>query len=775
MEGRARLVLDYNTPANNPELIKWLQSVYKAHLKPYITIRECEPQEGFATKCPSHPPTIKEYQKAVERLMKAFRQENEKEKLPAVTVWGAWNEPDGAKNPFHHHPKQAALFWKVAQHAASSIFQKSRRYTVVAGEFEQYYPGYTKTYREAILGDHAFWAGKPHVWGLHDYQDLLRSGELGRYVTEDAKEFLGLGSKSLGHPHMWISEAGVELQNGEEQTPLAGEGEAELKRQRVAANDFLQLAKVAREIHGERPSEHVYQHIEWLYYYLYRSPTKAQRLKHYFDSALLEIEPAKPEYEEREAYCILALGKPACPARVGTGAPVAGATTSSASTVLLTVDPRGLLTKYFVTYGTSTAYGHVTSSGTITNDVGTQSETVGLSSVEPCRTYHYQAEAESSANEGTPSLGGDKTFETGGCEATAVSAGEFHACALLTSDGVDCWGSDYVGELGNGTTTPDSSIPVEVSGLSNATAVVAGGNDSCALLSTGHIDCWGENDYGQLGDSTTVNSSTPVAVSGITNGVAITTGGYASCVALSNGHVDCWGENAAGELGNGTKTNSSSPVEVSGITNATAVTASDRHACALLSTGHLDCWGTNEWGELGNGTKTGSSTPVAAGEIANAVAVSTSRYDTCALLSSGDVDCWGESLFGQLGDGKAEESLIPVAVSGITNATVLSTGGEHACVLRSSGSIDCWGRNQKGQLGDGTSTGPETCLFSFCSKTPVAVSEITYPTTVSADWNYTCVLLSEGDIDCWGENYNGQLGNGTTEDSSTPVRVSGIG
>jgi hypothetical protein len=153
VEGRARLVLDYNTPANNPELIKWLQSVYKAHLKPYITLRECEPQEGFAAKCPSHPPTISQYEKAVERLMKAFKQENEKEELPAVTVWGAWNEPDGAKNPFHHHPKQAALFWKVAQHVASSIFHNAHRYTVVAGEFEQYYPKYTKEYREAILVD----------------------------------------------------------------------------------------------------------------------------------------------------------------------------------------------------------------------------------------------------------------------------------------------------------------------------------------------------------------------------------------------------------------------------------------------------------------------------------------------------------------------------------------------------------------------------------------------------------------------------------------------
>jgi PKD repeat protein len=427
--GRARLVLDYNTSPSNLELIAWLKAVHKIHLEPYITLRECEKGQ-FGTLCPSHPPKIKEYRKAVERLMKAFKTENKTEEIPAVKIWGAWNEPDGSENPLHNNSTLAALFWKVAQQAADHIFHRVDRSTVVAGEFQQYYPGYIRTYRETILRNHTFWPGKPHVWGLHDYHDPLRSGEVGHYVTEDAKQFLGLGNKSLGHPHMWISEAGVELQTGHKETPLAGEEDAALGKeekaligQRLAANDFLQLTKVAREIHGKRPSEYTYQHIEWLYYYLYKSPTKEQRLKHTFDSALLEVEPTKPEYEDRETYCILTLGLPACPARVTTGTPVSGATTSSASTVSLTIDPKGLLTKYFVAYGTTTAYGHITSSAIAINHLGTQSETVGLSTLESCTTYHYQAEAENSTNEGTPSLGGDKTFTTGGCEPPTVMTG----------------------------------------------------------------------------------------------------------------------------------------------------------------------------------------------------------------------------------------------------------------------------------------------------------------------------------------------------------------
>ncbi len=771
VDGRARLVLDYNTSASNPGLIKWLKAAYKVHLEPYITLRECEPGQ-FGTPCPSHSPTLKEYQKAVERLMKAFKQENSKEELPAVKVWGAWNEPDNGHNPLLHHAHKAALLWKVAQYVALS---KVRCCTVVAGEFEQYHRNYTKTYRETILKDHAFWSGKPHVWGLHDYHDPLRSAELGHYVTEDAKQFLSLDSQRLGHPHLWISEAGVELQGGARQTPLTGEGEDELKRQRLAANDFLKLAKVAREMKRKRPSEHVFQHIEWLYYYLYRSPTKAQREKHVFDSALLEVEPAKPEYEEREAYCILALGKPACPSRVITKAPISGATTSSASTVLLTVDSRGLPTNYFIEYGTTTSYGHITSSTAVANNSGAQSETVALSGLEPCTTYHYQAEAENSANEGKPSIGGDQTFQTGGCIATAVAAGGFHTCAVLSGGSIDCWGYNKYGQLGNGTTST-SSTPVPVSGISDATAVASGEQFTCAVLATGGVDCWGRNDEGQLGNGTTEHSLTPASVSGISDATAVTAGYNSACALLASGEIDCWGNNEYGQLGDETTEDSSTPVAVSGISDATAVMTSDAggsFTCAVLSSGGIDCWGYNEYeyGNLGNGTKESSSTPVPVSGISSGLSVGAGGQFGCALISSGHIDCWGNNEYGNLGDETIEGSFTPVAVSGISEATAVSTGADSACALRLSGHIACWGWNGLGQLGNGAGLeeGPTQ------SSAPVSVSGISDATSISVGDDYACAVLSDGSIDCWGYNGIGQLGNGTTESSSTPVLVSGIG
>jgi alpha-tubulin suppressor-like RCC1 family protein len=757
VNGKARLVLDYNTSANNPELIQWLKSVYQAHLTPYITLRECEPGQ-FDTPCPPHPPTLEQYRKAAENLMKAFKHENSKEELPAVKIWGAWNEPDNGHNPLVHDAPKAALIWKVAQSVAAS---RVHCCTVVAGEFQEYHPNYIKAYRETILKDHLFWAGKPHVWGLHDYHDPLRSAELGRYVTEDAEQFLNLDSGRLGHPHLWISEAGIELQNGGKKTPLAGEGEAELKRQRLAANDFLQLAKVSRYIQREHPSEHAYQHIEWLYYYLYKSPTKAQREKHAFDSALLEVEPAKPEYEEREAYCILALGKPACPSRVITEAPVSGTTTSSASTVLLTVNSRGLPTNYFVEYGTTTAYGHATSSTAVANDSGTHSETVSLSGLEPCTTYHYQAEAESSANEGKPSVGGDQTFRTD-CKATAVAAGENEACAILYDGSIECWGANGNGELGDGTRSEDSATPVLVSGITDATHISVGEEWACAVLSTGHVECWGGNEVGELGDGTTTESSTPVEVSGITNATAVTTGALTSCALLSTGGIKCWGNNEVGQLGNDTTTNSSAPVTVSGITTATAV-GTEGTTCALLAGGSIDCWGLDLAGGREDGTVGHSLVPMPIDGITDAIAIGTGDTYACAVLSGGGIDCLGDNHRGELGDGTTEASTTPVMVSGISNATaVVVAGGAGECALLSTGGVDCWGE------GGGL---PEA------SSTPVSISGVTDATGVAGGPGFACALLSDGGIDCWGNNYWGELGNGEGDEyrSLTPSPVVGIG
>jgi len=350
----------------------------------------------------------------------------------------------------------------------------------------------------------------------------------------------------------------------------------------------------------------------------------------------------------------------------------------------------------------------------------------------------------------------------------AISSGGGDTCALLSGGVVDCWGINSEGQLGNGTRV-NSSRPVRVKGITTARAIgTASYVDSCALLRGGTVKCWGANAFGVLGNPAHADFTTPVTVKGIRNAIAISVGFWHTCALLRSRTVKCWGADNYGQLGNGkTEVESPTPVAVRGITSATAISTSQFSSCALISGGTIKCWGSTGHGQAGvaNNLK-----PVAVQGISGASAVSLGWGYACAVISGGVVKCWGNGMDGQLGNRSDASSATPVTVTGIGPAVAVSSGFESTCALLTSGSINCWGNNFEGQLGNGT-----TGVIDF---TPVAVTGIRTAKMVSTSSNIlttTCAVLSSGSADCWGNNGDGQIGNGTTRNSSTPVAVKGIG
>jgi alpha-tubulin suppressor-like RCC1 family protein len=305
--------------------------------------------------------------------------------------------------------------------------------------------------------------------------------------------------------------------------------------------------------------------------------------------------------------------------------------------------------------------------------------------------------------------------------------------------------------------------------------ITAGSYQTCAI-ETGQAYCWGPD--GQLGDGSMAAFGLPVAVdtTGALAGktlVQVSAGDGFACALDTSGQAYCWGANDRGELGDGNTVASTVPVAVdtSGVLagkSLTQISAGQQHACALDTSGQAYCWGLNIYGALGDGATTDSSVPVAvdtSGVLAGKTLTKLAggETSTCALDTSGAAYCWGDNDLGELGDGTTANSTVPVAVDLAGKVLTSITGGVDArtfCALDSTGSAYCWGfRNSDVPTPVGTDG-------ALAGKTL---------TQISTSGFHTCALDTAGAAYCWGDNYYGELGDGTTVNSSVPVAVDTTG
>jgi alpha-tubulin suppressor-like RCC1 family protein len=348
-----------------------------------------------------------------------------------------------------------------------------------------------------------------------------------------------------------------------------------------------------------------------------------------------------------------------------------------------------------------------------------------------------------------------------------VATGFQHSCAWSAARGIQCWGDNSFGQLGNGATT-SSETPVAVQQFGNASGVMSGGVfHTCALSTAGGVRCWGQNSFGQLGDDSFTDRALPTDVAGLASGVnGIAAGGFHTCAVLGSGSVRCWGSNFAGQLGIGSQSDLGAPAEVTGFpAPVQRIAAGEAHSCALTQSGAVLCWGSNAAGQLGDGTLTGRTSPTSVSGLSSGVReISVSGNFSCALLQSGAVRCWGGNESGQLGDGSVLNRLTPAPVSGLTSGIVsIEAAWYHACALDGGGGLRCWGRNTEGQLGD-NSTLPRL------RPQPVAGLGVGVLAN-SGGGGQNCVLLQGGRLRCWGANNFGQVGDGSSWGVRTPVAV----
>jgi alpha-tubulin suppressor-like RCC1 family protein len=296
-----------------------------------------------------------------------------------------------------------------------------------------------------------------------------------------------------------------------------------------------------------------------------------------------------------------------------------------------------------------------------------------------------------------------------------VSSGIQHTCGVTLDNQAYCWGQNGFGQLGIGSASfyPGPSWPTPVAGGLRFREVAAGGIYSCGVTVDDRAYCWGSNFDGQLGDGTTDRHLEPVAVAGGRQFRHVVVSEDHTCGLNPYGRAFCWGANDRGQLGDGSTTPRLTPARVAGgleFKQLTAgghdVEAGSAYTCGVTRENLAYCWGSNLRGQLGDGTTTRRLRPVQVAGGRQFRRVTAAGSHTCALNSYDRGFCWGANDSGQLGDGTTTDRRTPTRVAGGLLLDRLSAGSIHTCGLTTGNRAYCWGHNNVGMLGDGTNSLP---------------------------------------------------------------------
>jgi len=375
----------------------------------------------------------------------------------------------------------------------------------------------------------------------------------------------------------------------------------------------------------------------------------------------------------------------------------------------------------------------------------------------------------------------------------AVTTGRYHACAIDTIGRGWCWGDDTYGQSGSTTQlcTGCTVAPAPIETSLRFTAISAGSYHTCALVADGTAYCWGDAQFGQLGLPTVGSctgvhtcSATPVAVYGGYRFKSITGGSYGTCAITTTDVLKCWGYQG---FNNAVLSSVPTTVRYQGtgdsLWSAVGHTDGGLNGCGLTINGVAACWGPNYYGQLGVGSVFNQrSNPTAITLDVVVKSVSSGSGFSCALSNIGDAYCWGLNYHGGLGVGAdavttpcsatTPDTCLPTPLKVIGGRTYsqLAVGTDHVCGLDViTSEAYCWGSNTYSAIGS------FALGVNPIAPSPFAAGNGTKYPSLSVGTFFTCGLMADKTISCWGSNVFGQLGRKPTELFSTgvPVRITG--